>query len=94
VNISGTMADFGKLGAMTHILTIGQTNIAGSIEDFVNSRRSLSTPQLTGTVLFDYPYAYGNNVTFNGLPVTGSTTNVQLTWTENTITFNGVTINA
>lgn len=98
-NITGTMAQLGKLESLTNIVrltnnsALSSPNFTGTIESFVNTRRNLITPQSTGTVTWNYPSETNGSVTFNGAAVTGGA-NTVLSWTATTITFNGVTITA
>lgn len=98
-NITGTMAQLGKLESLTTITrltnnpSLSSPNFTGTVESFVNTRRNLATPQTTGTVTWDIPSEISSSVTFNGAAVTGGVGTV-LSWTATTITFNGVTITA
>lgn len=98
-NITGTMAQLGKLESLTNIAKLANNealsspNFTGTVESFVNTRRNLATPQSTGTVTWNYPSETKGSVTFNGAAVTGGA-NTVLSWTATTITFNGVTITA
>lgn len=98
-NITGTMAQLGKLESLTTIArltnngALSSPNFTGTVESFVNTRRNLATPQTTGTVTWDNPSELNGSVTFNGAAITGGV-GVVLSWTATTITFNGVTITA
>ena len=84
----GTLARFARGTATFEIVS---SNVNGSIEDFVNIRRTVFN-QSTGSMSFNFLYM--NNITFNGSYITqpSGTTMSNLSWTVNTITFDGVTI--
>ena len=107
-NITGSLSDLAPLTALTTISLLGATNITGNIKDIRQPVTSLSIYN-TGIVgeLIEFVKTqraagrttgscnnggwWGNNITFNGSnPGGGAQT---LSWTENTITNNGVTVN-
>ena len=63
--------------------------VTGDIVDFVKARRKAGRTSDNITHTF---WAIKSGVTFNGKPIVGSES--ILSWTANTITFNGETINA
>lgn len=83
--------DFKYLGRFTNItnIRITSTPITGSIENFVAVQRGIGG-RTTGSVTFQV----GNltNITFNGVKCTGSSTTDTITWTADSITYNGETI--
>lgn len=88
--VSGNLSSLGKLTSLLQLYVIRGTNVQGSIESLVQAWRT--NGKTSGSVRGQW---YGNdNVTFNGepLPAVGNTTD--LVWTADTITCNGVTINA
>lgn len=92
-NLSGTMGDLARMYAVTSYgSSVGQNQIYGSCEQFVNVRRTAPTPQTTGSVTFNWLGSEGR-VTFNGQAITNVQSNT-LSWTASTITLNGTTIDA
>lgn len=89
-NISGDFADFGFFAPLYHLL-LRNTNISGSLESFVNIKRSLGVQ--SGTIETN-GLGTNNNITFNGTPISAEVGTTDLSWTATTITYNGVTINA
>lgn len=67
----------------------GCPNVSGDIIDFVKARRQAG--RTSDNISHTY-WAIDSGVTFNGNPIVGDET--ILSWTANTITFNGETINA
>ena len=107
-NITGSLSDLAPLTALTTISLLGATNITGNIKDIRQPVTSLSIYN-TGIVgeLIEFVKTqraagrttgscnnggwWGNNITFNGSNSGGGAQT--LSWTENTITNNGVTVN-
>ena len=87
---AGVTGDIVVLGANIALesLNIRKTNCTGTIESFVQALRA--NGRTTGSIAMSSS-TNNSNVTFNG-----STANVKgaLTWTENTITQNGITVDA
>lgn len=73
------------------------TGISGTVEGLVVAIRALQAaaeqPQTSGEYEFMANFS-GTPVTFNGAEITLTGTTPKLSWTANTITYNGVTINA
>ena len=106
-NITGSLSDLAPLTALTFIDVANCPNITGTINDltqpftamnvyntpitgelieFVKTQRSVG--RTTGTCSSSW---WGHNITFNGsVP---SQSQLQLSWTENTITLGDVTVN-
>lgn len=86
--------NFDLLGKCTSIRTLGVGNapVFGTIEGFVSTARAAGRNVCSDAINLGYS-GVGGRVTFNGssLPVGGT---IPLTWTETTITMNGVTIDA
>lgn len=94
-----TETDFSILGKFRSCVDYGSTmvnsRLAGSIEDFVAQKRLARTAaglEVAGSCIF-YWLGDGGNVTFQGTPITNVNDNT-ISWTANTITYNGITINA
>ena len=92
-----TMSTFG----MAMPTTLGELSIrspkttsdyllTGSLEDLVISQRSKSRTE--GSI--NLTYTADTPITFNNSPIGDNDGSRWLSWTENTITFNGITINA
>lgn len=84
--ISGNINNFGRNINLSW-LTLTATNLSGSIESFVASARNAGR-----TTAEIHMNINNTNITFNGSTYTDA--GGSLSWTANTITFNGVTINA
>lgn len=89
VTLSGDMS---VLGGLVHLTDLGfpnTFNVSCVIEDFVGHARTAG--RTSGSIIFGW--AGASNTTFQGVRVEnkGATT---LSWTSNTITYDGVTINA
>lgn len=105
-NITGSLSDLAPLTALTSVNVADNQNITGTINDlrqpltnisvyntqvtgelieFVKTQRSVG--RTTGTCYSDW---WGDKITFNGSVQTADKHN--LSWTENTITFEGVTV--
>jgi hypothetical protein len=75
--------------------TVSGSGLTGSIEDFVAQKRLARTAaglEVAGTCTFRY-LGDGRRITFQGTPVTNVNDNT-ISWTANTITYNGTTIDA
>lgn len=87
------MATIATFAGGTATFNVVSSTAEGSIEEFVNVRRTVFD-QSTGSLSFKF--LYFDPVTFNGVrivaPASGDTQ--QLSWTADTITFDGVTITA
>lgn len=83
-NSTGTFDDF---GVCTGLTSFKGFHGSGTIEGFVAKQRAAS--RTTGSVTLQYLGA----VTFNGSTINSGTAKT-LSWTANTITFDGTTINA
>lgn len=87
---AGTIESFGKLISVEQ-LSFSSTQVSGSVESFVQKQRE------KGRTAFANPnnknWYFNANITFNG-SVVGSSAHNDFSWTENTITLGGVTINA
>ena len=83
-------ATIGKLTSLTGSNQI--SSIQGSIEDFVANQRAGGRTTFDGNLNLRWIGALGT-VTFNGA-VIANVDNGVITWTENTITFRGTTIDA
>ncbi len=92
INISGIYGKIEELGKLTNILTItfntAGYDVEGNIEDFVKVQRM--NGRSTGEVSM---LIYGPLIYFNGTRCYASTPKT-LSWTANTITYDGATINA
>lgn len=91
-HVDNELSEFAKLTACTN-LGWWNTDLKGSIEGYVTASRGYG--RTTGTV--SVSITPGSHITFKGEAVAGksSPTNlVTLSWTANTITWDGVTINA
>lgn len=92
--IQSTMIQWGRmLPNSVTTLRLGGINLTGTIEDFVSGRRearSAAGLPVSGSLSIGY---LNNNIRFNGERVTNDSS-VALSWTENTITYKGVTIDA
>ena len=105
-NLTGSLSDLAPLTALTSINVSSCPNITGTINDltqpltfisvyytqvtgelieFVKTQRSVG--RTTGTCRSSW---WGPNITFNG--VVPSTSQLNLSWTENTITLEGITV--
>lgn len=84
-NLTGDIADINTV-TITN-MALANSNIGGTIEAFVAKQRSLG--RTTGSV-------GGNSAGWGKVTFNGSTSNAKgtVTWTETTITMNGITINA
>ena len=85
--ITGTIVDFGYFKSLVSF-DISNTNVGGSLEDFVAAQRLAgnTTKQITvGLTMFN---------SFNGENLPDSVRNKTLSWTPTTINYDGVTINA
>lgn len=87
--LTGQLSSLGNLTKLTSI-AIGDTNISGSIEDFVVAQR---TSGRTACEFLDMAWIGSSKVTFNGGTISNSGSTV-LSWTSSTITLAGTTINA
>lgn len=86
--ISGSLSTLAKMNISDYKTAISETLISGSIESFVNEKRKV---QSSGSVKFSW---MGNgHITFNGDVVATLATNT-ISWTDSTITYNDVTIDA
>lgn len=74
--------------------TIGDGQIAGNLEDFVITRRSLGQTTSDGKTIKFYYNGSNTSLYFNGQKLPEGDTDSQLSWTASTITYNGVTITA
>ena len=82
-NITGTIND---LTQPVTIINVYNTQITGELIEFVKTQRSVG--RTTGSCRSSW---WGKNITFNGsVP---SQSQLQLSWTENTITLGNVTVN-
>lgn len=88
--ITGNIHEIGHLTSLNTVNLTGNTSIVGSIESFVAAQRANGrTTESTGINL-----GWGlTNVTFNG-ESSARSHNSTLTWTADTITYDGVTISA
>lgn len=88
--ISGDISVLGKLTALTTFYMSGNNNITGTLESFVAAQRTNGrTTESTGI-----NFAWGlYGVTFNGAAIS-RTHSCTLTWTADSITYDGVTISA
>lgn len=88
--ITGDIKDIGSLTHLTTFKFSGNIGISGSIEEFVAAQRLAGrTTESTGI-----SFGWGlTNVTFNG-STTQTDHSCTLTWTTDTITYDGVTISA
>lgn len=91
--------DFSVLGEFaectTYASTVVGSGLTGSIENFVAQKRLARTAaglEVAGTCTFNY-LGDGGRITFQGTPVTNVKDNT-ISWTANTITYNGTTIDA
>lgn len=90
ISKTGISGDFKYLALLTTKNAIIDTNIAGSIEDYVAVKRGLGVT--TGSI--EKPWLGGLHlgyITFNGQAIANQATNT-ISWTDSTITYNGVTI--
>jgi hypothetical protein len=86
--LKGNINSLGKLTAITYI-NIYNAQVTGSIESFVASQRTNGR-----TTCDSIRTAFGGtSVTFNGQAISGGSEKV-LSWTADTITFDGTTIDA
>lgn len=94
--ISGNIASLSKYQSLG-ILTIVNSKVTGSLESLVAAYRAAGVNVNPGKGIKIAANYYSNTsctqVTFNGAALDNSTQQA-LTWTADTITFNGVTINA
>lgn len=89
--ITGNIADFGPCVNLT-TLNISNTGVTGSLEGFVAAQRAAGRTTCNSLSL---PYiGEGQTITFNGAKITTIQYTNTLSWTANTITFNGTTITA
>lgn len=85
-----SMADFGKLAALTSITHINK--YSWTVENFVANKRSAEVTSGSVNIIYGGDDSAGGVCSFNGQKLDSSVTEV--TWTANTITYNGVTIDA
>lgn len=86
-DILGDIKSLGKCTKLTN-LSVAGTGVSGTLEDFVKAQRAAGrTAESTGITV----YAANTNVTFNGIK---QPSQLNLTWTANTITFGSTTVNA
>ena len=91
--ISGDLNFLGLFPSFNNFLGSIDGNYSMTMETFVANKRSIGIIESTGLGVA-FPWASPNgNITFNGSPIAHELTNY-LTWTSNTITYKGVTINA
>lgn len=95
-NQSGLTGSLNNLGYSADTLQtinlpygIGKNSVTLDIETFVAKARKEGITEKSLTL----KYATYIHITFNGEEVILSTTDAELSWTANTITYNGVTIN-
>ena len=82
-NITGTIND---LTMPLTFIDVYSTQVTGELIEFVKTQRSVG--RTTGTCRSNW---WGNNITFNG--VVPSSSQLNLSWTDNTITLGDVTVN-
>lgn len=94
-----TETDFSILGKFAECTTYGATvvhgRLTGSIEDFVAQKRLARTAaglEVAGSCTIDW-LGDGGNITFQGT-IIANVSNNTISWTANTITYNGTTIEA
>lgn len=88
--ITGNIADLGPLTSLTS-LSLGDLNaITGTVEGFVAAQRSAGRTTCSS---LSVPYIGSTPITFNGSSIV-SVSQTTISWTENTITIGGTTINA
>lgn len=90
ITFSCKMQDLGLFSKIKNVKGLNGESVSGSIEQFVAARRSLGQSTSEAAVRFIYP---DTKITFNGNNIE-SKNNMDLTWTADTITFDGVTITA
>lgn len=91
--IKGDIADLGQcinLVELNKFNTFADYKITGTVESFVAAQRAAGRDTASMS-RFD---VRGNDITFNGNLIDYSVQDNTLSWTANTITFNGETINA
>lgn len=86
--ITGSIESLGEC-TLLKALTLNNVNVSGTVENFVARQRLAGRT----TAQFEILDIGNTNITFNGHVVNTNTQN-NFSWTENTITLNGETINA
>lgn len=86
-NVKGNIKYLGKLTSLT-MCRLDGTQATGELVEFVKAQRAAGR-----TTCADNTFSFGVSslMTFNGIPCENM--NTYLSWTENTITYNGVTVN-
>ncbi len=87
--LTGQLSSLGNMTKLTSI-NLGDTNISGSIEDFVVAQRASGR---TACETLHVSWIGSSKVTFNGGTISNSGSSV-LSWTSSTITLGGTTIDA
>ena len=108
VNVTGSLSDLAPLTALTQLSLTANSNVVGDIKDIRQplTIMAVHSTQITGELIEFVKTQrsagrttgscsnggwWGSNITFNGVNPGGGTQT--LTWTENTITNNGVAVN-
>ena len=106
-NVTGSLSDLAPLTALTDLKLGNTSNLTGDIKDIRQPLKSLDvyntnitgeliefvkTQRAEGRITGSCRGVWGKVITFNGIGNLGWT-NKTLTWTENTITFDNVTVN-
>lgn len=94
-NITGNIKSIGKLPNISALNIRDCKNIKGTIEDFVLEQRKIGRTTYTNIDVFCFPLSSkGGNITFNGVLVNSAAVAGEFSWTENSITWRGNTIEA
>jgi hypothetical protein len=91
-NVNGVLKDFAAWMPNCAVMSLKNSAVTGSIENYIQELRNTNRTRTNSITVAN---TLGSHVTFNGNSIGGTDiTNQSITWTENTITYNGITVNA